>query len=361
MTTKDALRSVWAQIILGFIIGLVLSLVPETCSATDRSWICTEVPDFCRLSLHHIGIGLIVASFVTCFWQIREFLDFFEKMAELTLIKHDYLANLKQPILVDIRHRADEAIMSSVIENKNYDRQSLGKSIDSSLYSRLMPERSRLSGCYRKNYVERIVAKEMTLREILNDSGIPLTERSEEELDTKYLRMISETTYTVVMPILQDSEYWNFPLSFESLSAELPFLPPSLQTRMWAGHKRDQATELTLRASVSGGGGVEFKIHPEEAVRLPVTNGECEVFTRLVEFKRPSESFALNIMAHLTQGMRATLLVEGGADFGFDANVIATGPAKRDPIYRGIELLYEDWLFENNADFVWWWENSNMR
>lgn len=358
MALKDAIRNVWAQIILGFFLGLTFSLVPETCKDADQSWICREVPDLLRLSLHHIGIGLIVASFVTCFWQIRELSEFFEKMAERTLIKHDYLSNLKRTTLVDIRRRADEAIMNSVIENRDYDRTSLVKSIDSLLYNHLMPEKSHLSGCYRKDYIERIIVKVMTLREILQEAELPETGISDEKLGVKYLRMTTETSYTVVMPILNNMHYRSFPISIESRSADLPFLPSHLQTKMWAGPSRDEAQEVQLDSSTSGGRGVEFKSSTTKALALPVIDGKCQVFCKTVEFKRTSESFVLNIMSHLTRGLRATLSVDDSIGFHLDGDVIGTGSANRNPIHKGIEITYDEWLFENNAYFIWWWEKS---
>jgi hypothetical protein len=110
MNVPKALRLAWAQITLALVIGVLLSYFPEKGLLAP---------------LHHIGIGLVVAAVVTTFWQFREFSEYFEKYAQAVLVHDEHLRKLSMPALVKLRSRADEAILTTCVNNDSFERQEL--------------------------------------------------------------------------------------------------------------------------------------------------------------------------------------------------------------------------------------------
>ena len=139
--TVQLLRNAWAQVTLALVLGVALTFIQ---------------PGKWYSFLHELGIGLLVAAFVTAFWHLREFSEFFERFAAHVLMSDAYLSKLNVESLTALRSKAARKILEFCSNNPRYERGALGDWIDELMFTQLMPGKSPQSGMYRERTTRRL-------------------------------------------------------------------------------------------------------------------------------------------------------------------------------------------------------------
>lgn len=343
----EVVRATWAQILLGLIGGGVfIYFSPQ------------EGP---LKVLDHIGIGLIVASVVTLFLQLREVKDFFLSVARAVLIEDAYLRRLGRPSQRQLRLAAASAILHDLAKNPKYDAEGLGKWVDDVLFEKSLPSDEPGSGLYRERYRDNVTLEFITLRKALQEVGALVEGVPKENLDLEVVKQTTTTRYTVLAPRANAKEYKDYPVPLSGKSSDMPdVFPLGKRLRFWVGNSEEKAAEVELELSDHPRGGIEFAAKKPQAIAF--VDGEAEVWTRLIEYKLPArEPFVVMTMSHLTHDLRAEVSIVGTTrGFVLDGNIISfAGKRAIDYAVNGIALEYPGWLFEDHGYFVWWWEETN--
>src|SRR5437868_13343705 len=102
---RRVFHAAWAQITLALLSGILGTFIPE------HHWYSF---------LHEVGIGLIVAAFVTSFWHLRELSELFERFSRQVLLDNDYLSRLNVKTLTALRSAAARRILETCADNPEY-------------------------------------------------------------------------------------------------------------------------------------------------------------------------------------------------------------------------------------------------
>ena len=332
-------RLVWSQVLLALFAGLALSLFPA------------EWP---TAPLHHIGIGLIVAAFVTVFLHLREITEYFEKFTGAVLVRDEYLRRLKRPALAELRANAARAMLRAEVDNTVYEQRSLADWMDRILY-KCLPTEVPASGIYREKYHEKVGLELLTLEAALQGIGANTVEIPSERLTNLVLRITTTIWYTAVSPKREQSQYL---VPYSGKGADMPHFPISSRVTVMAGSTEDDAEIMPVTATDIKLGGVSFDV--PESKRLSFKDGVCPVWLRIVEYRSPErELHMLSTMSKITRGLTLDAFQVGaGPKLVFDGAIIAPGILPNKPAYgeRSISLRHDDWLFEDNGYVIWWWQ-----
>jgi len=324
-------RAAWSQVVLALLIGTLLTFVPERHLYSP---------------LHDVGIGLIVAAFVTLFWHLREFSEFFERLSTDVLLKDEYLERLNVRSLTKLRSKAARQILESCSDNSHYQRLALGDWIDTLMFDHLLPGKSPLSGMYREAYEEKIQVEFITLEKALRDVGAPVTDVPAAALADQVVKVTETVWYTIVPPSRSDRTY---PVSYSGESADMPYFPFDKRVRVFVGEREDDAKELLLKFSREPHRGISYVALPRE---LPFRDGKCKVWLRNVDYRsRYAESHILNTMSVVTRNLKIDLFQVGsGPKLAFAGDVMAPGEDKEIHHYEnGVALEFTGWLFEDHG------------
>jgi hypothetical protein len=339
------LPRVWAEVIVALTYGLLLS--------TSFSG---ESPHPILRVFHDIGIGLVVAALVTVLWQVGEFRDYFEHFARQVMIEDEYLSKLDEASLQDLRLRAARAILERCVTNPQYKRDDLEQAIDRLLYGSLLPGEKPHSGVYRENYKESLTLEYLTLQSAREEIGEKSDGLSPSDLAAPILKVTSITTAKIVSP-MKNSEPYKIQLGGKA--ADLTHFPMEKRVRYFGGTDEQGSTEKKVTFKNHPFGGIEYEV--EKPCEIAFEQGECHVWLKLIEYRSPErESFALNLMNHLTRGLHLDIRrVGAGPNVVFEGGVIASGK-KLEPVHVpcGIQITFEDWLFPDQGFFFWWWERD---
>lgn len=332
------LHAAWAQFTLALVAGILLTFVPSS------KWYSP---------LHEIGIGLIVAAFVTLFWHLREFSEFFETFAKNILLHDEYLAKLSVKSLTSLRSKAARKILESCADNPQYERGALGDWIDDLMFNHLLPGKTPLSGMYRENYEERVEIDFITLREALAIVASDPADVPSETLTQLVLRVTETAWYTVIPPSRSDASYL---FRYTGRTSDMKHFPLEHRIALMVGEDEATATTLSLKIIDDPLGGVSYSAPPKT---LPIRDGRCTVWLKTVEYRWPaSEPHVLNTMNIPTRNIKVNLThVGGGPKLGFSGDLLAAGPNRQIRHFpRGISIDFAGWLFEDHGYFLWWWE-----
>lgn len=333
------LRSIWSQILLAFLAGAWLSRIDPL----TKYWGV----------LHDIGIALLVAAIVTIFWHLREFSDFFERFARAILIEDEHLANLSISTLTRLRSRAGRHILSARTDNPNYDeRNKLADEIDAMIFGNLLSSKEGSSGMYREKYRERITIEAMSFEAALREVGTDPAGLPADVLKATVHKITTVTSYTIIAPFVAISSY---DVKLNGRYADMPAsFPIAKRLSLRAGHSESKAVDIKINVTNRREGGIDVEAVP---CPLPLTNGGCDIWTEMVEYRSPSaEAHILNTMSLLTRGFRVDLFQSGPGPFlVFDGGFVA--PNAPDPEFgpHSIHLEYDGWLFEDQGYNIWWW------
>ncbi|HSY49380.1 MAG TPA: hypothetical protein VLC46_11255 [Thermoanaerobaculia bacterium] len=346
---KDAafgfIPRVWAEVIVALTYGLLLS--------TSFS---SESPHPILRVFHDLGIGLVVAALVTVLWQVGEFRDFFERFARQVMIEDEYLNKLDDASLKDLRLQAARVILKRCVNNPQYKRDDLERAIDRLLYGSLLPGKKPHSGVYRENYKESVTLEYLTLDSALHEIGEKSDHLLAAERGAPILKVTTISTAKIVSPVLNSEPYR---ISLWGKAADLAHFPMDKRVRYFAGTNEQDGTERKITFKNHAFGGIEYEV--KEPREVDFDNCECHVWIKLIEYRSPArEPFAVNLMSHLTRGLYLEIRRVGeGPDLVFEGDVIASG-TKLEPVHLpyGIQITFEDWLFEDQGFIFWWWERD---
>lgn len=161
---RSVVVKIWAVIVLALTVGAGLSLTPG-----GGLWD----------AVHAIGAGLIVASVVGLFWQLRDVREFFLLLAEKTLVKDEYLKRLSLNALRQLRAAVASTILEArVSPDVRYDWRGLTQWVDDNLFERNLPSERAGSGIYRENYRVFVTLEFMPLEGAIAQVESPAADRA---------------------------------------------------------------------------------------------------------------------------------------------------------------------------------------
>src|SRR5207245_2932420 len=105
------------------------------------------------------GIAVIVAAFVTLCLGARDVEEYLSKFAARVFTEDEYLRQLKQEKLLEVRRRITTVVADTIVENKaKYKFDPLHEAFENQLFGKLMPRKGAndRSGEYRTKYRELI-------------------------------------------------------------------------------------------------------------------------------------------------------------------------------------------------------------
>src|SRR5207244_5780751 len=95
-----------------------------------------------------LGIGFFVAAVVACLFHIRDFAEFFEKLASNVMLESDYLSRLDSTELLRLRKQAARELVKKHVKSRAYEADKLAEVVDKAIFEKALPQGVGTTGEY---------------------------------------------------------------------------------------------------------------------------------------------------------------------------------------------------------------------
>jgi hypothetical protein len=348
----EFLQRSWSLFVVGLTVGVILMVAGDLWEPENPHL------RFLPKLLEHIGTAFVVATLVAMFFHLREFSEFFTSLAAAVLTQDTYLRKLKKDALLTLRVNAVQAIMETLVDNPEYDREDFLRSLDEMLFRKLLPAGSQGAGVYRENLVFSIVMEYMTLGEALDDVGEKNVGVPEGALKSVVVKQTTHVSYDLVLPSTKMYGPYKHPTGFETFTADIPHFPVKKRVGYRVGCTAKLATDQSITITADDG-----KLKLTGSTILDCSLNQPSVWTELVEYRSPvMEPFIFNRMSMLTHKVTVNMHYKGaGPPLTFYGDIFGvSGEGKHvDPLGgAGLILSLPGWLLEDHGFFVWWWDSK---
>jgi hypothetical protein len=294
--TERSLPQAWPKFLLFFLLGALLLVGVR------------EVPPshpIVREVGQHIGSEVIVAVLVMLLFQIGEVQEHLSRFAASVFVRHEYLNSLNHWMLIELRRKILDVLLSQIVTNKKYDYGAIEEQNQKLLFGEVIGRHSPpIVSPYRRAFRETIEFKFLrgkALAEARNKKKDQLC-GCEERL---YVQITTITSYEVIHPKSGSAPHRE-PAVNGKLS-RVPFLKPEELVEYHFGSNDEDLKKIDLTTKEEG----DFVCYERKAGYSELSLSDdrvATVCTKSIEVEPADEStYMLKRMHTLTEAPEVTV------------------------------------------------------